>query len=78
MGMYLDLHDVAYDHPVAMEELAEYREMEKVLGYLAILLKCKPLEVYERARVLLDHIKSLEAEKDRLTNLLKEGGKNNQ
>jgi len=72
MGRYFDLNDVVYDHPLAIEELAEYREMEKKLEGMAKLLKCKPLEVAEKVRLLLENIKRLEREKERLTKLLNE------
>ena len=32
MATYLDLDDVAYDHPVAMQELAELRKTEALLA----------------------------------------------
>jgi hypothetical protein len=54
------------------------RTTEKELTEMAKLLKCKPLEVSGKVWVLLEDIKGLELERDRLTKQLKEGGKNNQ
>ena len=69
MGAFLYLHDVAYDHPKAMEELEMYRKMEKDLENMAAILKCDIFSVADKVEKLILRINELQHERDKLGGL---------